>query len=55
MPFSPLPDELRDFLAKPNPSVIATLRPDGQPGHACDWWAARTARTTSLASPCLST
>ena len=31
MPTSPLPDELRDFLAKPNPSVIATLRPDGQP------------------------
>ena len=38
MPTSPLPDELRDFLAKPNPSVIATLRPDGQPVTVPTWY-----------------
>ena len=38
MPTSPLPDELRDFLAKPNPSVIATLRPDGQPVTVATWY-----------------
>jgi PPOX class probable F420-dependent enzyme len=38
MPSSPLPDELREFLAKPNPSVIATLRPDGQPVTVATWY-----------------
>jgi PPOX class probable F420-dependent enzyme len=38
MPTSPLPDELREFLAKPNPSVIATLRPDGQPVTVATWY-----------------
>jgi PPOX class probable F420-dependent enzyme len=38
MPSSPLPDELRDFLARPNPSVIATLRPDGQPVTVATWY-----------------
>ena len=38
MPISPLPDELRGFLAKPNPSVIATLRPDGQPVTVATWY-----------------
>ena len=38
MPTSPLPDELRDFLAKPNPSVIVTLRPDGQPVTVATWY-----------------
>ena len=38
MPTSPLPDELRDFLAKPNPSVIATLRPDRQPVTVATWY-----------------
>ena len=38
MPTSPLPAELRDFLAKPNPSVIATLRPDGQPITVATWY-----------------
>ena len=28
---SPLSDELGEFLAKPNPSVIATLRPRTEP------------------------
>lgn len=38
MPSSPLPDELREFLAKPNPCVIATLRPDGQPVTVATWY-----------------
>ena len=38
MPSSPLPDELRDFLAKPNPCVIATLRPDGRPVTVATWY-----------------
>ena len=38
MPISPLSDELREFLAKPNPSVIATLRPDGQPVTVATWY-----------------
>ena len=38
MPTSPLPDELRDILAKPNPAVIATLRADGQPVTVATWY-----------------
>jgi len=35
---SPLPDELRELLAKPNPAVIATVRPDGQPVTVATWY-----------------
>lgn len=38
MPTSPLPDELRELLAKPNPAVIATVRPDGQPVSVATWY-----------------
>lgn len=38
MPTSPLPDELRELLAKPNPAVIATLRADGQPVTVATWY-----------------
>jgi PPOX class probable F420-dependent enzyme len=38
MPSSPLPDELRTLLAKPNPAVIATVRPDGQPVTVATWY-----------------
>lgn len=38
MPTSPLPGTLRDLLAKPNPAVIATLRPDGQPVTVATWY-----------------
>jgi Pyridoxamine 5'-phosphate oxidase len=31
MPAGPLPLELGEFLAQPNPAVIATLRHDGSP------------------------
>jgi PPOX class probable F420-dependent enzyme len=38
MSTSPLPDKLRDLLAKPNPAIIATLRPDGQPVTVATWY-----------------
>jgi PPOX class probable F420-dependent enzyme len=38
MPKPPLPQELEDFLKQPNPSVIATLRPDGSPHSAATWY-----------------
>jgi PPOX class probable F420-dependent enzyme len=38
VPTSPLPAELRELLAKPNPSVIATVRPDGQPVTVATWY-----------------
>jgi PPOX class probable F420-dependent enzyme len=38
MPKPPLPAELDEFLSRPNPSVIATLRPDGSPHTAATWY-----------------
>ncbi|MDQ2846735.1 MAG: PPOX class F420-dependent oxidoreductase [Actinomycetota bacterium] len=38
MPSTPLPDDLRALLAKPNASVIATLRSDGQPVTVATWY-----------------
>ncbi|NUR05811.1 MAG: PPOX class F420-dependent oxidoreductase [Nocardioidaceae bacterium] len=38
MPTGPLPDHLRDLLAKPNPAVIGTVRPDGQPVTVATWY-----------------
>jgi PPOX class probable F420-dependent enzyme len=38
MPKPPLPQELGDFLSRPNPSVIATLLPDGSPHTAATWY-----------------
>jgi PPOX class probable F420-dependent enzyme len=38
VPTSPLPDELRELLDKPNPAVIATVRPDGQPVTVATWY-----------------
>jgi hypothetical protein len=34
MPNTPLPDELKAFLAEPNPSVIATVTEEGEPHSA---------------------
>ena len=34
----PLPEAAVEMLAKPNPAVIATLRPDGQPVTAATWY-----------------
>jgi len=39
MPKLPLPHELVEFLAKPQPAVIATLEPDGTPHTAATWYA----------------
>jgi PPOX class probable F420-dependent enzyme len=38
MPTPPLPDDLRRLLVKPNPAVITTLRPDGQPVSVATWY-----------------
>ena len=38
MPKSPLPDDVRALLAKPNPAVITSLRSDGQPVSVATWY-----------------
>jgi PPOX class probable F420-dependent enzyme len=38
MPKPPLPQELQDVLAKPNPAVIGTVRPDGTPNTVATWY-----------------
>jgi PPOX class probable F420-dependent enzyme len=38
MPKPPIPAELEEFLAQPNPSAIATLRPDGSPHSTATWY-----------------
>ena len=34
----PLPDEAKELLAQPNPSVMATVRKDGAPVTAATWY-----------------
>ena len=38
MPRVPVPKEVSEFLARPNPAVIATLRPDGAPHSVPTWY-----------------
>lgn len=38
MPKPPLPVKAQELLARPNPAVIATLRPDGQPVTVATWY-----------------
>src|ERR1700693_5353007 len=38
MPRVPVPPEVDEFLAKPNPAVVASLRPDGSPHTAATWY-----------------
>ena len=38
MPRPPLPDAVVELLSKPNPAVITTLRPDGQPVSVATWY-----------------
>ena len=38
MPKPPLPDHVAALLAKANPAVIATVRPDGQPVSVATWY-----------------
>jgi PPOX class probable F420-dependent enzyme len=44
VPKPPLPDELREFLAKPNPAVIATVDGEGHPHTAATWYLAENGR-----------
>mgnify|MGYP005857079805 CR=1 FL=1 len=38
MPPVPVPPDVDAFLARPNPAVVATLRPDGSPHTAATWY-----------------
>lgn len=38
MPTTPLPDHIRAFLAEPQPAIIASVRPDGQPVSVATWY-----------------
>ena len=38
MPAVPVPPEVDEFLRRPNPAVIATLRPDGSPHTVPTWY-----------------
>lgn len=38
MPTPPLPSEVQDLLARPNPSVITSLRADGSPVSVATWY-----------------
>lgn len=38
MPSVPLPPEVLEFLAKPNPAVVASVRPDGSPHSVPTWY-----------------
>lgn len=38
MPEPPLPDDVVEFLRKPNHAVIATVRPDGHPVSVPTWY-----------------
>jgi PPOX class probable F420-dependent enzyme len=39
MPKPPLPRQVREFLGRPNPAVITTMRGDGQPVSVATWYA----------------
>jgi PPOX class probable F420-dependent enzyme len=38
MPELPVPPDVDAFLRRPNPAVIATLRPDGSPHTVATWY-----------------
>ena len=38
MPPPPIPPEIEEFLRKPNPAVVATIRPDGSPHSVATWY-----------------
>lgn len=38
MPPVPVPSDVDEFLARPNPAVVATLRPDGAPHTVPTWY-----------------
>jgi PPOX class probable F420-dependent enzyme len=38
VPRLPLPPEVNEFLRRPNPAVVASLRPDGSPHTVATWY-----------------
>lgn len=38
MPKPPIPEEVSELLAKPNPAVMTAVRPDGQPVSVATWY-----------------
>jgi PPOX class probable F420-dependent enzyme len=38
VPPAPVPPDVDEFLARPNPAVVATLRPDGAPHTVPTWY-----------------
>jgi len=38
VPRLPLPPEVDEFLRRPNPAVVASLRPDGSPHAVATWY-----------------
>jgi PPOX class probable F420-dependent enzyme len=38
VPKSPVPAEVAEFLLKPNPAVMSSNRPDGQPVSVATWY-----------------
>jgi PPOX class probable F420-dependent enzyme len=38
VPATPVPSEIEAFLRRPNPAVVATLRPDGSPHSVATWY-----------------
>jgi len=38
VPKPPLPDDVQDLLRKPNPSVVTSIRQDGQPVSVPTWY-----------------
>jgi PPOX class probable F420-dependent enzyme len=38
MPAPPVTAEVEEFLLRPNPAMIATLRPDGSPHSVATWY-----------------
>jgi len=38
LPPVPVPQEVDEFLARPNPAVVATVRPDGSPHTVPTWY-----------------
>jgi PPOX class probable F420-dependent enzyme len=38
MPRVPVPSDVSEFLSRPNPAIVATLRPDGSPQTAATWY-----------------
>jgi PPOX class probable F420-dependent enzyme len=38
VPRPPVPPEVSEFLAQPNPAVVATVRPDGFPHTVATWY-----------------